>query len=54
MAKTPHSQGRGPGLDPCSGNWIPHAATKTSHATAEKKKKEILHATKIEDPECHI
>ena len=28
MAKTPCSQCGGPGFDPWSGNWIPHAATK--------------------------
>ena len=28
MAKTPYSQCRGPGLDPCSGNWIPQITPK--------------------------
>lgn len=28
VAKTPHSQCMGPGFDPCSGTWIPRAATK--------------------------
>ena len=32
MAKTPHSQRRGHGFDPWSGNYIPHAATKTWHS----------------------
>ena len=27
VAKTLHFQGRGPGLDPWSGNYIPHATT---------------------------
>ena len=35
VVKTPCSQCRGPGFDPCSGNWIPHATTKSSHATAK-------------------
>lgn len=33
VAKTPHSQGRDPRFDSCSGNWIPHVAT-----NAETKK----------------
>ena len=36
VAKTPRSQCRGPGFDPWSGNWILHAATKSSHAAAKK------------------
>ena len=28
VARTPCSQCRGPGLDPWSGNYIPHTATK--------------------------
>ena len=28
VAKTPCSQCRGPGFEPCSGNEIPHTATK--------------------------
>ena len=28
VAKTPHSQCRGRGFDPWSGNWIPHATAK--------------------------
>ena len=36
VAKTPHSQSRGPGFNPSSGNQIPHAATKSSHATNER------------------
>ena len=32
MAKTMHSQGRGPAFKPWPGNWMPHAATKSSHA----------------------
>ena len=31
--KIPCSQCRGPGFDPWSGNYIPHAATKIPHAT---------------------
>ena len=30
LAKTPHSQCRGAGFNPCSGHWTPHAATKCS------------------------
>ena len=33
VASTPHSQCRGPGFDPWSGNQIPYATTKNSHAT---------------------
>ena len=33
--KTPHSLCRRPGFDPQSGNYIPHVATKNSHATAK-------------------
>ena len=33
MAKIPHSQCRGPRFDPWLGNWVTHAATKSSHAT---------------------
>ena len=40
VAKTPCSRCRGPRFDPWSENYIPHAATKSSHA-----------ATK--DPKCH-
>ena len=32
VAKTPHSQYRGPGFEPWFENWIPLAATKNSHA----------------------
>ena len=32
VARTPHSQWRGPGIDPWSGNQIPYATTKSSHA----------------------
>ena len=35
MAKTPHSQCRGPRFDPWSGNLIPHATTKSSHAATK-------------------
>ena len=35
VVETPHSQCRGPGFDPWSGNWILHAAIKSSHATTE-------------------
>ena len=33
VAKTWSSQCQGPGFDPWSGNLMPHAATKSSHAT---------------------
>ena len=35
VAKTPYSQCRGPGFNPWSGNWIPHASTKSSHAAVK-------------------
>ena len=40
VAKTLLFQCREPGFDPCSGNYIPHAVTKSSHATTK-------------DPACH-
>ena len=39
VAKTPHSQYGGSAFDPWSGNWSPHATTKSSHGSR-----------KIEDP----
>ena len=49
MAETWHSQCRELGFDPWSGNLIPEATAKNSHATTK-----IPHATKkIEDPMCH-
>ena len=52
VAKILCSQCRGPRFDPWSGNWIPHAATKSLHAAAEtwhsqitkfrEKKKEVM------------
>ena len=42
VAGTQHPQCRGPEFRPCSGNWIPHFATKDPHATM-----------KIEDPAYH-
>ena len=48
VVKTPRSQCRGPGLDPWSGNWIPHAAAKTQHSQMnkyfkkKKKRNEIM------------
>ena len=38
--KTPRSQGRGPRFNPCSGNQIPHAATKTQHSRKQTSKKQ--------------
>ena len=35
VAKTPCSQCRGPRCEPWLGNKIPHAATKSSHATTK-------------------
>ena len=50
VAKTSCSQCRGPGFDPQSENLIPHAETKSFHATTKK----ILHATlKTKGPVCH-
>ena len=45
LAKTPHSQCRGPGFDLWSGNYIPHDATKRSHVTT----KDSTCHTKIKD-----
>ena len=36
MAKTLHSQYRGPGCDPRSGNWIACATAKTRHSQINK------------------
>ena len=56
VAETPCSQCRGPGFDPWSGNWMPHASTKSPHATMADPtchSLKILHATtKTEDPTC--
>ena len=47
VAKTACSQCRGPRFDPWSGNYFPHATTKTSYATTRK----FPHSTrKIEAP----
>ena len=35
LAKTPHSQCRGPRFNPYSGNEIPCVATKSSHVTTK-------------------
>ena len=35
VAETPCCRRRGPGFDPWSGNWIPHAATKGSHVATK-------------------
>ena len=37
VAKTLGSQCKGPGFNPWSGNQIPHAATKSSHAALKKR-----------------
>ena len=39
VAKTPHSQCRWPGVNPWSGNYIPHAATKILYSQKKKKKR---------------
>ena len=39
VAKTLCSQCRGPGSDPWSGNWIPHATIKTQHSQINNLKK---------------
>ena len=44
VAETPRSQRRGLGFEPWSGNWIPHATTKSLHA-ATKDRRKILRAT---------
>ena len=36
VAETLHSQARGPRFNPWSGNWFPHAATKTRHSQINK------------------
>ena len=56
MAKTLHSQCRGPRFDPWSGNWIPHATTKTwcslinkliKRLPSKEKKSNKAHCTKL-------
>ena len=52
VAKILCSQCKGPGFDPWSGNWIPHAATKSLHAAVKtwhsqvtkfrEKKKDVM------------
>ena len=46
VAKTPHSQGRGPRCDSHSGNSIPHAVTKTQcrQINIKKKKRKLYSA----------
>ena len=39
VAKTPSSQCREPGFDPWSGNYIPHAPSKSLQAPIKKKQK---------------
>ena len=36
VGRTPSSQCKGPGFIPWLGNWIPHSATKSSHAATKK------------------
>ena len=56
VAKTLHSQCRGPRFDPWSGNWIPHATTKTwcslinkliKRLPSKEKKSNKAHCTKL-------
>ena len=51
VGKTLHSQRRGPGCDPWSGNSIPHVATKTWHSQINKyfktKNKSCLPSTQL-------
>ena len=37
VAKTPSYQRRGRGLDPCSGNQVPHDTTKILHAIIKRQ-----------------
>ena len=39
MAKTLSSQCGGPGFHPCSGNWVPHATTKSRRCQINKQTK---------------
>ena len=41
VAKTPCSQCRGPGFNPWSGNYIPLATTKSSHAATKTQRSQI-------------
>ena len=41
VAKMPHSQSRRPDFDLWSGNWIPHAATKSFHAPTKTQCSQI-------------
>ena len=42
MVKSLHSQCKGPEFDPWSGNQIPHAATKSSHAVKRNEFESVL------------
>ena len=55
VARTPSSQCRGPGFNPWSGNWIPHAATKDLACKQAKTSNAAMKiaATKTEDLACH-
>ena len=53
VAKTPRSQGRGPGFSRWSGNQIPHAATKSLHvATKIPPRSNKDPACSNKDPAC--
>ena len=61
VVKTLHSQCRGPGFDPWSGNWILHDAAKSPHAATKRScmlQLKILHAATKDlacgnkDPTC--
>ena len=42
VAKTLHSQCKGPGLNPWSGRYIPHATTKTWHSQIAIREKTLM------------
>ena len=55
VAKSLHTQCRGPGFDPWSRNWFPHVTTKSLHATAKIRWTEICccSVTKLCLTLCH-
>ena len=42
VVKTPCSQCRGPGFDPWSGKYIPHATSKSPHATTKTQCSQLI------------
>ena len=53
-AKIPYSQCKGPRSTPCSGNWIPHAATRAWHNQRKQIFKNNKNGLKLLDTSLEI